>query len=157
MAKIPTAKILSWRFRHVNIVGCFLKRRPTKGGSRAPQDPPATPLPREMILNQHRNSRTGYGTKELTYTPYNDGLIGMIRSGEQLKRPYSTIFTPANTVLTILIESCEIQGCFIASVKITIDDSQSDMHEIGGKIITGNRAQQPSLNAISKGTLCRSS
>ena len=28
-----TAKILSWRFRHLNIVGCLLKRRPTKGGS----------------------------------------------------------------------------------------------------------------------------
>ena len=40
-----TAKILSWRFRHLNIVGCLLKRRPAKGGSRAPQDPPlATPL-----------------------------------------------------------------------------------------------------------------
>ena len=40
-----TAK-MSWRFRHLNIVGCLLKRRPTKGGSRAPQDPPlATPLP----------------------------------------------------------------------------------------------------------------
>ena len=39
-----TAKILSWRFRHLNIVGCFLKRRPTKGeGSRAPQDPPPPP------------------------------------------------------------------------------------------------------------------
>lgn len=36
-----TAKILSWRFRHLNIVGCFLKRRPAKGGSRAPQDPPS--------------------------------------------------------------------------------------------------------------------
>ena len=35
-----TAKILSWRFRHLNIEGCLLKRRPTKGGSRAPQDPP---------------------------------------------------------------------------------------------------------------------
>ena len=35
-----TAKILSWRFRHLNIVGCLLKRRPTKGGSRAPQVPP---------------------------------------------------------------------------------------------------------------------
>ena len=40
-----TAKILSWRFRHLNIAGCLLKRRPTKGGSRAPQDLPlATPL-----------------------------------------------------------------------------------------------------------------
>ena len=40
-----TAKILSWRFRYLHIVGCLLKRRPTKGGSRAPQDPPlATPL-----------------------------------------------------------------------------------------------------------------
>ena len=27
-----TAKILSWRFRHLNIVGCLLKRRPTRGG-----------------------------------------------------------------------------------------------------------------------------
>ena len=40
-----TAKILSWRFHHLNIVGCLLKTRPIKGGSRAPQDPPlATPL-----------------------------------------------------------------------------------------------------------------
>ena len=40
-----TGKILSRRFRHLNIVGCLLKRRPIKGGSRAPQDPPlATPL-----------------------------------------------------------------------------------------------------------------
>ena len=35
------AEILSWRFRHLNIVGCLLKRGPTKGGSRAPQDPPS--------------------------------------------------------------------------------------------------------------------
>ena len=38
-----TAKILSWRFRYLNIVGCLLERRPTKGGSRAPQDPPPPP------------------------------------------------------------------------------------------------------------------
>ena len=31
---------------HLNIVGCLLKRRPTKGGSRAPQDPPPSPSPR---------------------------------------------------------------------------------------------------------------
>ena len=40
-----TAKMLSWSFRHLNVVGCLLKRRPTKGegggGSRAPQDPPS--------------------------------------------------------------------------------------------------------------------
>ena len=36
-----TAKILSWRFRHLNIVVCWLKRRPTKGGSQTPQDPPS--------------------------------------------------------------------------------------------------------------------
>ena len=46
-----TAKILSWRFHHLNIVGCLLQRRPTKGGSRAPQDPPppATPLKLESL------------------------------------------------------------------------------------------------------------
>ena len=41
-----TAKMLSWRFRHLNIVGCSVKRRPTKGGgggSRAPQAPPSYP------------------------------------------------------------------------------------------------------------------
>ena len=53
-----TAKILSWRFRRLNIVGCLLKRRPTKGskggggGSRAPQDPPlATPLIKRPKFN----------------------------------------------------------------------------------------------------------
>ena len=40
-----TAKILSWRFRHLNIVGCLLKRRPTKGGHGHPRTPLATPLP----------------------------------------------------------------------------------------------------------------
>ena len=39
-----TAKILSWRFRHLNIVGYLLKRRPTKGGSRAPKDTPPPQL-----------------------------------------------------------------------------------------------------------------
>ena len=38
-----TAKILSWRFRHLNIVGFLLKRKPTKGVSRAPQDLPPPP------------------------------------------------------------------------------------------------------------------
>ena len=35
-----TAKILSWRFHHLNIVGCLLKRGPTKGGVMGTQDPP---------------------------------------------------------------------------------------------------------------------
>ena len=35
-----TAKILSCRFRHLNIVGCLLKRRPTKGGHGHPRTPP---------------------------------------------------------------------------------------------------------------------
>ena len=36
-----TAKILSWRFRQLNIVGCLLKRRPTKGGHGHPRTPPS--------------------------------------------------------------------------------------------------------------------
>ena len=42
-----TAKILSWRFRHLNIVDCLLKKRPTKGGGRGhghPRTPLAMPL-----------------------------------------------------------------------------------------------------------------
>ena len=48
-----TAKILSWGFRHLNIIGCLLKRRHTKGGSRAPQEPPPPPsyAPVDGILN----------------------------------------------------------------------------------------------------------
>ena len=40
-----TARILSWRFRHLNIVGCLRKRRPTEGESRAPQDHPPSYAP----------------------------------------------------------------------------------------------------------------
>ena len=42
-----TAKILSWHFCQLNIVGCLLKRRPTKGGggvTGTPGPPLATPL-----------------------------------------------------------------------------------------------------------------
>ena len=48
-----TAKILSWRFRHLNIVGCLLKRRPTKGGSRTPQDPPPPSYAPELVQNSN--------------------------------------------------------------------------------------------------------
>ena len=50
-----TAKILSWSFRHLDIVGCLLKRRPTKGGSRAPQDPtPPSYAPVQQSCTSHR-------------------------------------------------------------------------------------------------------
>ena len=47
-----TDKILSWRFRHLNIVGCLLKRRPTKGrgGHGHPRTPLATPQHHHRIL-----------------------------------------------------------------------------------------------------------
>ena len=38
-----TAKILSWRFRHLNIVGCLLKRSPTKKGGGGGHGHPRTP------------------------------------------------------------------------------------------------------------------
>ena len=48
-----TAKILSWRFRHLNIVGCLLKRRPTKGGGGHghPRTPPSSYAPVDGNLN----------------------------------------------------------------------------------------------------------
>ena len=48
-----TAKILSWRFRHSNIVGCFIKRRPTKGGHGHPRTPPSY-APAQRGSNQYR-------------------------------------------------------------------------------------------------------
>ena len=50
-----TAKTLSWRFRHLNITGCLLKRGPTKGESRTPQDPPPPPAPPASPLFLQRN------------------------------------------------------------------------------------------------------
>ena len=38
-----TAKILSLRFRHLNIVGCLLKKRPTKGAVTGTPGPPPPP------------------------------------------------------------------------------------------------------------------
>ena len=40
-------------FRHLNIVGCFLKKRFTNGGLRAPQDPP----PRSYVLGKQGKLR----------------------------------------------------------------------------------------------------
>ena len=40
-----TAKILSWRFRHLNIVGCLLKRRPTMHGGVTGTPGPSPPPP----------------------------------------------------------------------------------------------------------------
>ena len=40
---------------------------------------------------------------------------------------------------------------------MTASLTPANMHEIGGNIITGNGAWQPSLNVISKGTSCGSS
>ena len=54
-----TAKILSWRFRHLNIVDCLLKRRPTRGGggSRALQDPPSyAPVTAEHLCHEHQET-----------------------------------------------------------------------------------------------------
>ena len=46
-----TAKILSWRFHHLNIVGCLLKTRPTKGGVTGTPGPP--PLATPLLPNIH--------------------------------------------------------------------------------------------------------
>ena len=51
-----TAKILSWRFRHLNIVGCLLKKRPTKGGgvTGTPGPPPSyAPVDGNLNLKEH--------------------------------------------------------------------------------------------------------
>ena len=51
-----TAKILSWRFRHPNIVGCLLKRRPTRGGGTGTPGPPPpsyAPVDGNLNLKEH--------------------------------------------------------------------------------------------------------
>ena len=54
------AKMLSWSFRHLNVVGCLLKRRPNKGGSRAPQDPPSyAPALLPIAVNKGTNLMLG--------------------------------------------------------------------------------------------------
>ena len=54
-----TAMVLSWRFRHLNIVGCLLKRRPTKGGSRVPQDPPSyAPVFKDILSRMKKKNNS---------------------------------------------------------------------------------------------------
>ena len=98
-----TAKILSWRFCHLNIVGCFLKRRPTKEGSRAPQDPPlATPLKGQSKV-KHLFTDTG-----LIPTPRYYGQFSFSLHGES---PY--IFYKFNSPNT--------DGCFLPNQEILIE------------------------------------
>ena len=51
-----TAKILSWRFRHLNIIGCLLKRRPSKGqgGVTGTPGPPPSYAPDSNVLLRFR-------------------------------------------------------------------------------------------------------
>ena len=66
-----TAKILSWHFRHLNIVGCLLKRRPTKGGGTGtPAPSPPSYAPEEAmdiclwVLKESKKSRfDSYGVR----------------------------------------------------------------------------------------------
>ena len=54
-----TAKILSWRFCHLNIVGCLLNRRPTKGGGGHghPRTPPSyAPVTAEHLCHEHQET-----------------------------------------------------------------------------------------------------
>ena len=55
-----TANILSWRFRHLNIVGCLLKRGPTKGGHGHPRTPP--PLPPNYAPARYKKLNFGLGS-----------------------------------------------------------------------------------------------
>ena len=47
-----TAKILSWHFRHLNIVGCLLKKKAYQGGGHGyPRTPPSyAPVNKSQVL-----------------------------------------------------------------------------------------------------------
>ena len=60
-----TAKILSWRFRHLNIVGCLLKRRPTRGGHGHPRTPLATPLVGKDPSQKKEPQGSAYGNHDI--------------------------------------------------------------------------------------------
>ena len=51
-----TAKILSWHFRHLNIVGCLLNRRPTKGGHPRTPPPSYAPVTAEHLCHEHQET-----------------------------------------------------------------------------------------------------
>ena len=54
------AKILSWRFRHLNIVGCLLKWRPTKGGGGGVTGTPGPPKLRPWIAVETLDKSCGF-------------------------------------------------------------------------------------------------
>ena len=55
---------------HLNIVGCLLTKRLTKGGSQAPQDLLATPLLNFLILDSFTNDRYNLHYKHASTVTY---------------------------------------------------------------------------------------
>ena len=77
------AKILSWRFRHLNIVGCLLKRRPTKGGVTGT---PGRPSPRfaPVFIDKCLNAWT---SKAVAHSNWRQK-----RRGNDARMPFSLIY-----------------------------------------------------------------
>ena len=60
------SNIIVMAFSPRNIVGCFLKKSLTKGGSRAPQDPLTTPLRLRGIAESNNNNNNNNTTTTKT-------------------------------------------------------------------------------------------
>ena len=82
-----TAKILSWRFRHLNIVGCLLKRRPTKGGHGHPRTLPPPPHLATPLAEDKREAREG-------------------DDGNERRAQAGTAFSPLSIIHSWLIHFC---------------------------------------------------
>ena len=118
-----TAKILSLRFRHLNIVGCLLKKRPTKGGgggwSRAPQDPPlATPLNQSCSLFGvfvAKQVVSGHVTQNVveTFACNNryDFILKVVRQGK-LKARYKKIDWYNRVIMKLLVYFRFVSRCY---------------------------------------------
>ena len=82
-----TAKTLSWRSRHLNIAGCLLKKGPTKGGSRAPQDPPPPPPPPGVAFFFIEKCLNAWTSKAVAHSNWRQK-----RRGNDARMPFSLIY-----------------------------------------------------------------
>ena len=78
---------------HLNIVSCLLTRRLTKGGSRAPQDPPPVPWLRLCYKNQN----TDTNVQRFMFDDYHSEITVLTRQSA-FSHEHTSLFLTDNTM-----------------------------------------------------------
>ena len=114
-----TTKILSLRFRHLNIVGCLLKKRPTKGGGGGHGTPSlATPLNQSCslfgvfvakpVVSEHVTQNV---VEKFACNNRYDFILKVVRQGK-LKARYKKIDWYNRVIIKLLVYFRFVSRCY---------------------------------------------